>query len=327
MNTQDEYPANARGGRAMKDQRGNIMTAGQARANTRGGGSRQRTGMTVAALLLTAALAGCGSAAGPADDGAAASSPSGATADAGTAQAGNDTAGASGPSARDAGGEDPSAGNGAGDARAAAGGAAEKEPASEAAADGKDAAAGKAAAAKDVPKTAKDAVHAENARITGKEKAFAEDIGEDGGVAIAAVVELGHEACDRLAYLKTADASLIPGALASGEIANTEEAITNLCPEFTAQLKTAQAGFGDGRFRVKGASGENPVVAAGTYVAATPTEHCSWQVLDRKGRVLATGGNDMVNGASGDHGQYSMTVAHSAASVVSNGCYAWLPKG
>ncbi len=143
---------------------------------------------------------------------------------------------------------------------------------------------------------------------------------------MAAVVELGYEACERLSYLDSIAPSSITGVLASGQIPNSDAAIANLCPKFEAQQRTAKSGFGDGEFRVHGAPSNLPRVKVGTYVAVMPTEQCSWQLLDHDKKVLATGGSELGSNATENKERIFMRVESSAATVISSGCYAWLPK-
>lgn len=296
-----------------------------------GRGIGQRTSLAVAAMLLVAAgtLSGCGSAASTATGGA--GSPASGTAASGAAAQGSGSTATRTPAAKASGaGQHGTTPTRAPDTKASD----TMSPTSQApdtkASDTKTPGATKkeaGAGTRKVPTTAKEATRAEGARLTRKEKAFAGKLGTgESDIAPAAIVELGHEACDRLSFLNAADPSVIPAALASGQIANAAQAIENLCPEFTRQQEAANGGFGDGRFSVAGSHGKGPTVDAGTYMAPQPTEQCSWQVLDRKGKVLSSGGGGL-EAEPASSADPVLTVARTSATVVSSGCYAWLPEG
>ncbi|MFD1212065.1 hypothetical protein ACFQ36_08430 [Arthrobacter sp. GCM10027362] len=187
---------------------------------------------------------------------------------------------------------------------------------------GKESAAGSGAKAagkaeQKPPKTAKEAAKVEQKKLSAAESAYAAALDEP-GVYPVAVVESGREACDRLAYLGKADPDILPGALASGEIPNAAEAIAHLCPEFGPQLKAGTGGFGDGQVAVADKAVPGKSIMAGAYRAVSPDKACSWQVVDKRGTVLAEGSIE-------DGDPAKLKVPGKAASVSTSNCYAWIP--
>lgn len=165
----------------------------------------------------------------------------------------------------------------------------------------------------------KKAAAAESDRVTTPEKRFIDTVDAVEGTDPNAVAEAGHEACQRLEFLKKADSSVIVGALTSGEIPYADEAIRSLCPDFSAQLRLAAAGFTDGEFKV-GPKPADKIIVHGSYVAPAPTSQCTWSILDAKGSTIESGG-------SGIDEVFKMKVDKRASTVQSTGCYAWLPDG
>lgn len=172
-----------------------------------------------------------------------------------------------------------------------------------------------------VPDTPEEAVKAESKRLKKAESSFVEAVikkeGDTEDIFPAAVSEVGQETCDRLNFLKKADAASIPAALASDELPETALAIKHLCPEFEGQLRKAEAGFGDGDTKVgaKSASMAKP----GTYFTTSSAEKCSWSITDAKGDVIESGTPE--EGAT----VTKINIPASAVTVTSTGCYAWLP--
>ncbi|WP_069169308.1 hypothetical protein [Streptomyces griseus] len=133
------------------------------------------------------------------------------------------------------------------------------------------------------------------------------------GMDPAAVLQTGQETCDRLRYLVKADRDIAVGAIVTGEVADAEPAVAHLCPQHQDLVKEAALGYADGTYT--GAR-----LRPGRYRAPSPTAHCTWQVTGAGGTVLASG-------SSGTGRPVSVTVAGSARTLTSTGCYAWLPEG
>lgn len=127
----------------------------------------------------------------------------------------------------------------------------------------------------------------------------------------AAVLQLGQEACERLARTAKADRDAAVAALIAGDIPGARDAVDGLCPDQKALLRAAASGFPDG-------TRKHP--AAGTYRAlTTSTAACTWQALGPADKVLASGP------APGTTGHVTARIPPGTRSFTSTGCYAWLP--
>ncbi|MEU5717352.1 hypothetical protein AB0G71_16470 [Streptomyces sp. NPDC020403] len=133
------------------------------------------------------------------------------------------------------------------------------------------------------------------------------------GMDPAAVLQTGQETCDRLRYLVKADRDIAVGAIVTGEVADAEPAVAHLCPQHQDLVDEAALGYADGTHT--GAK-----LRPGRYRAPSPTAHCTWRVTGAAGKVLASGSSDTGK-------PVSVSVAASAGSLTSTGCYAWLPEG
>ncbi|MFG2592104.1 hypothetical protein [Streptomyces sp. NPDC048438] len=133
------------------------------------------------------------------------------------------------------------------------------------------------------------------------------------GMDPAAVLQTGQETCDRLRYLVKADRDIAVAAIVSGEVADAKPAVTHLCPQHQDVVDEAALGYADGTHKGAG-------LRPGRYRAPSPTKACSWQ-------VAAADGKELESGSSGTGGQVEITVARSARTFTSTGCYAWLPQG
>jgi hypothetical protein len=132
------------------------------------------------------------------------------------------------------------------------------------------------------------------------------------GMDPAAVLQTGQETCDRLGYLVKADRDVAVGAIVTGEIADAEPAVENLCTQHRDLVREAGRGYPDGTH-------EGGRVRPGRYRSVSPTGNCSWRITGADGRNLASGS------AAGE--RTGITVPASARAFTSTGCYAWLPEG
>lgn len=128
----------------------------------------------------------------------------------------------------------------------------------------------------------------------------------------AAVLDLGKEACQRIARTARHDKDAVIGALVAGEIPDAEPAVTHLCPEHEPLLRAAKGGYPDGQH-------QEP--AAGKYRTVSAGPACAWTVTGSGGKVLASGPG---TGGARKDGTYTMTVPSGATRLVSSGCYAWV---
>jgi hypothetical protein len=126
----------------------------------------------------------------------------------------------------------------------------------------------------------------------------------------AAVLEVGHESCQRIERTAKHDREAAAAAVVSGEIRNAADAITHLCPKQRPVLDAAEGGLPDGTHT-------DP--QAGRYRTVSAGPDCVWTVTDTKGRELASG-----PGLDGGDGERTLTIPSGAAEFVSSGCYAWL---
>ncbi|OKI93690.1 hypothetical protein [Streptomyces sp. CB02058] len=133
------------------------------------------------------------------------------------------------------------------------------------------------------------------------------------GMDPAAVLQTGQETCDRLRYLVKADRDIAVAAVVSDEVTDAGPAVAHLCPQHQDVIDEAALGYADGTH--KGAA-----LRPGRYRAPSPTKACSWQVAGAKGKELEAG-------SSGTGKQVEITIADSARTFTSTGCYAWLPQG
>ncbi|MEV8229844.1 hypothetical protein AB0P41_27955 [Streptomyces sp. NPDC079167] len=133
------------------------------------------------------------------------------------------------------------------------------------------------------------------------------------GMDPAAVLQTGQETCDRLRYLVKADRDIAVAAIVSGEVTDAEPAVTHLCPQHQDVVDEAALGYADGTHQGTG-------LRPGRYRAPSPTKTCSWQVAGADGKELESG-------SSAEGEPVGITVARSARTFTSTGCYAWLPQG
>ncbi|GHJ42036.1 hypothetical protein [Streptomyces sp. TS71-3] len=130
----------------------------------------------------------------------------------------------------------------------------------------------------------------------------------------AAVLQLGQEACDRVAHTARHDRDAAVAAVIAGDIPGARDAIEPLCPDQLSVLRAARAGFPDG-------TRKGP--AAGTYRALTPSASCSWRALGEGGKVLASGPE--LDSGSGPGKRITARVPAGTREFASSGCYAWVP--
>jgi hypothetical protein len=123
----------------------------------------------------------------------------------------------------------------------------------------------------------------------------------------AAILQLGQEACQRVAYTARHDRDAAIGAVITGDIPGAKDAIEPLCPDQLPVLRAARGGFADG-------TKKNPAV--GRYRALMPTASCTWQATGSGGRVLASG---RAHGS----GKVTAQVPSGTREFASSGCYAW----
>ncbi|MGW0364205.1 hypothetical protein [Streptomyces sp. NPDC002990] len=128
----------------------------------------------------------------------------------------------------------------------------------------------------------------------------------------AAVLQTGHEACQRVERTAKRDKDAATGAVITGEIPDAKDSITHLCPEQKPILAAAEKGF---------AEGPRPSPAAGTYRALTQAVNCTWEAKGKDGSVLASGPEAPLK--AGD--KITATIPAGTAEFTSAGCYAWVP--
>ncbi|MGW0820611.1 hypothetical protein [Streptomyces sp. NPDC002845] len=126
----------------------------------------------------------------------------------------------------------------------------------------------------------------------------------------AAVLEVGHESCQRIERTAKRDKDAAVGAIVSGEIRDAADAITHLCPKQQPVLDAAEGGYPDGTH-----ADPEP----GRYRTVSAGPDCLWTVTDAKGRELASG-----PGPGGDDAPHALAIPSGAAEFVSSGCYAWV---
>jgi hypothetical protein len=126
----------------------------------------------------------------------------------------------------------------------------------------------------------------------------------------AAVLEVGHESCQRIERTAKHDRNAAAAAIVSGEIRDAADAITHLCPKQQPVLDAAEGGLPDGTH-----TDPRP----GRYRTVSAGPGCVWTVTDAKGEDLASG-----PGPDGGDGERTLTIPSGAAEFVSEGCYAWL---
>ncbi|MEW2632855.1 hypothetical protein AB0903_14660 [Streptomyces sp. NPDC048389] len=126
----------------------------------------------------------------------------------------------------------------------------------------------------------------------------------------AAVLEVGHESCQRIERTAKHDRTAAAAAVVSGEIRDAADAIRHLCPKQQPVLDAAEGGLPDGTHT-------DP--RSGRYRSVSAGPGCVWTVTDAKGKELAAG-----PGPDGGGGEHTVTIPSGAAQFVSSGCYAWL---
>ncbi len=131
----------------------------------------------------------------------------------------------------------------------------------------------------------------------------------------SAVLQLGQEACQRVARTARHDRNAAVAAVIAGDIPGAQDAITQLCPDQRPVLRAAEAGFPDG-------TKDKP--AAGTYRTLTATSSCAWRAVGAAGKVLASG-SAAGPGGSGSGKEITAKIPAGTRQFVSSDCYAWVP--
>ncbi|MEU8626344.1 hypothetical protein [Streptomyces sp. NPDC048669] len=162
------------------------------------------------------------------------------------------------------------------------------------------------------PKTPTDQLTPATGTFTKKQKKYLVDRVPK-GMDPAAVLQTGQETCDRLTYLVKVDRDTAVGAVATGEIADAEPAVTHLCTQHKEIVEQASRAYPDGTY--KGAH-----LRPGRYRDVAPTKDCGWEITGANGRNLASGSTD-------DGKRTRITIPKTARAFTSTGCYAWLPEG
>ncbi|WP_327267945.1 hypothetical protein OG233_05945 [Streptomyces sp. NBC_01218] len=203
-----------------------------------------------AVVILTAALAACGSS-GEQHGPAAADAPRSA---------------ASGPSV-------------AGPATAPAGGAPAGGARSGADASGTDAAP--ATPAPRGPKVPGAELTPATGTFTEKQKEYLTDR-VPRGMDPAAVLQTGQETCDKLDFLVKADRRIAVGAIVTDEVPDAAPAVAHLCAAHQDLVDEAALGYADGTTTGK-------ELRPGTYRSVSPTTACTWRTEGAAGKVLDQG--------------------------------------
>ncbi|MFH9263126.1 hypothetical protein ACH4KN_02540 [Streptomyces sp. NPDC017546] len=95
------------------------------------------------------------------------------------------------------------------------------------------------------PNTPSDAITPATGTFTKKQKEYLEDRVPK-GMDPAAVLETGQETCDKLRYLVKADRDTAVGAIATGEIPDAADAVAGLCPRHQDLVDEAAHAYPDG---------------------------------------------------------------------------------
>lgn len=162
------------------------------------------------------------------------------------------------------------------------------------------------------PKVPVDRITPAAGSFTKKQKEFLTDrvpVGMDP----AAVLQTGQETCDKLRYLVKVDRDTAVGSIVTGEVPDAPDAVAHLCTQHQELVDEAALGYADGTHTGK-------KLRAGDYRSAAPTKDCTWQIEDGAGKVLDSGSSDTGKPTR-------ITVARTARTFTSTGCYAWLPEG
>ncbi|MFE2330409.1 hypothetical protein ACFXD5_41990 [Streptomyces sp. NPDC059385] len=128
----------------------------------------------------------------------------------------------------------------------------------------------------------------------------------------AAVLQGGHEACQRVERTAKHDKDAATGSIIAGEIPGAKDAIPLLCPDQKPILAAAEKGFPDG-------TRQSP--AAGNYRALTQATTCKWEAKGKDGATLAAGPE--ATPKPGD--KITAAISAGTAEFTSTGCYAWIP--
>ncbi|MFD3545746.1 hypothetical protein ACFWUW_09000 [Streptomyces sp. NPDC058655] len=128
----------------------------------------------------------------------------------------------------------------------------------------------------------------------------------------AAVLQTGHESCQRVERTAKRDKDAAVGSVIAGEIAGAKDAINLLCPEQKPILAAAEKGFPEG---------PRTSPAPGTYRALTQAANCTWEAKGKDGSVLASGPETPPKAGE----KTTATVPGGTATFNSTGCYAWVP--
>ncbi|MFD7427214.1 hypothetical protein ACFV6Z_09140 [Streptomyces sp. NPDC059818] len=207
-----------------------------------------------------------------------------------------------------------SSSGGGGEKAAATGSTASAGPAAGAPAEeGASAPAGpRASHSSEPPKTPADQLTPATGTFTKKQKKYLVDRVPK-GMDPAAVLQTGQATCDRLTYLVKVDRDTAVGAVATGEIADAEPAVTHLCTQHKGLVEQASRAYPDGTY-------EGARLRPGRYRDVAPTNNCGWEITGANGKRLASGSTD-------DGKRTRITIPEAARAFTSTGCYAWLPEG
>lgn len=172
------------------------------------------------------------------------------------------------------------------------------------------------AAASKVPMLPDSRITPATGSFTGKEKEYL-----SGRVPVnrdpSAVLQLGEEACQRVARTARHDRDAAVGAVIAGDIPGAKDAIARLCPQQLPVLRAAEAGFPDG-------TKDKP--HAGTYRAlGQGASSCAWRAVGAKGKILASGAAMGSDSDSDSDKKITAKVPAGTRQFVSSGCYAWVP--
>lgn len=131
-----------------------------------------------------------------------------------------------------------------------------------------------------------------------------------------AVIQVGQEICDRLETAKLIDPNAVVSELIMDPEGEASDAIESLCEDLKPELKRAINGFPDGKFKVGASLPQSKLraVSPGKYVLWNPLETCMLEVYNSQGDILST-----------YSGEASALIPANAASVISTGCYSWIP--
>ncbi|WP_328718821.1 hypothetical protein OHT52_04505 [Streptomyces sp. NBC_00247] len=102
------------------------------------------------------------------------------------------------------------------------------------------------------------------------------------GMDPAAVLQTGQETCDKLDFLVKADRRIAVGSIVTGEVPDAAPAVAHLCAGHQDLVDEAALGYADGDHTGKG-------LRPGTYRSVSPTTACTWRTEGAGGKVLDQG--------------------------------------